>query len=833
VVTYGQIHQRIVEELAPPSVLVDEQYEIVHVSERAGRYLRFVGGEPSRNILKVIDPALLLYLRGLLLEVKGLEPNDPGAAAARRVQFEYEGEKSIVTLTVRRVGHSDAAPGYLLVVFDELNAKGEIDASKPESASQAGLQIVEQLDAELRQTRDRLQLSIEQYETSAEELKASKEELQAINEELHSTAQELEASEQVLQSVSQELVTVNQELSERIEEHSLTNNDLQTLIDSTDIVTIFLDRDLHIKRYTPQVQELFNIMPTDIGRPLDHFTHKLNYDFFAQDAENVLRTMQNSEREVRSSDGRWYRARLLDCRTLENDIDGVVIDFVDVTERKNAEERGREVAELRQHSRIMTLAPVLIRDMDSRITLWSADCERLFGFTSAEAIGRDADDLLSTQLPAPLELIHRELFSTGSWQGELIRTTSSGELVTVASRWIVYHNEGGDPAAILEANHDIGVRKRAEVELRETNRQKDEFLATLSHELRNPLSAILNGMQLLQGADEKEVVRSVHGVMKRQFSHLLCLVDDLLDLERLRYGKIILRKERINLAALIESALETAHAVVKAHSHELTVSIDPQPLYVCGDSIRLAQVIVNLLHNAARYTLPGGAISITLASQGPDALISVRDNGMGTKAETLPHIFDLYVQAEPSSDSGRRGLGVGLSLAQKLVQLHDGRIEATSGGLGLGSKFDVYMPLIPPDRRDIVLDLNRQNGTAASGSSRRVLIIDDDPDVADSLATLFTMSNHHAWTAYTGLRGIEAALEHLPDVVLIDIVMPDMDGYEVGRHLRERLPDALLIAVSGLAQESDQARSREAGFDHYMTKPVTFRELEQLIDPLH
>jgi two-component system CheB/CheR fusion protein len=143
------------------------------------------------------------------------------------------------------------------------------------------------------------------------------------------------------------------------------------------------------------------------------------------------------------------------------------------------------------------------------------------------------------------------------------------------------------------------------------------------------------------------------------------------------------------------------------------------------------------------------------------------------------------------------------------------------------------MPLIPPDRRDIVLDLNRQNGTAASGSSRRVLIIDDDPDVADSLATLFTMSNHHAWTAYTGLRGIEAALEHLPDVVLIDIVMPDMDGYEVGRHLRERLPDALLIAVSGLAQESDQARSREAGFDHYMTKPVTFRELEQLIDPLH
>jgi PAS domain S-box-containing protein len=214
--------------------------------------------------------------------------------------------------------------------------------------------------------------------------------------------------------------------------------------------------------------------------------------------------MQNSEREVRSSDGRWYRARLLACRTLENDIDGVVIDFVDVTERKNAEELRREAAALRQHSRIMTLAPVFIRDMDSRITQWSADCERLFGYTSVEAIGRHADDLLSTQLPAPLELIYSELFSNGSWQGELIRTTSSGELVTVASRWIVYHNEAGDPAAILEANHDIGVRKRAEMELRETNRQKDEFLATLSHELRNPLSAILNGMQLLQSADEKK-----------------------------------------------------------------------------------------------------------------------------------------------------------------------------------------------------------------------------------------------------------------------------------------------------------------------------------------
>jgi CheY-like chemotaxis protein len=227
--------------------------------------------------------------------------------------------------------------------------------------------------------------------------------------------------------------------------------------------------------------------------------------------------------------------------------------------------------------------------------------------------------------------------------------------------------------------------------------------------------------------------------------------------------------------------------------------------------------------------LPGGVIDLTVSAEGAQAIISVRDNGIGMKAEVLPQVFDLYVQESPSSESGRRGLGVGLALARQLVELHEGTIEATSPGRGQGSEFTIHLAQAPSDAPEIPPQANHLNGAAELAPAHRILVIDDQPDIADSLATLLKLSNNEVWAAYDGLSGIAVALEHHPDVVLIDIAIPEMDGYEVARQLRERHPEALLIAVSGLAQEADRVHAHEAGFDHHVAKPATIKQLDELI----
>jgi len=380
-VSAGQLHQEVVEQVAPPSVLINEDYDILHVSAHAGRYLQVSGGEPTRNLLKLVHPDLRLNLHEALLAAKSRA--EGAAAESRRLRIEIDGQPRSLRLTVRRVaGSPEAARGFFLVIFDEDTDVSPSATAQP--VSKAGeLPVVLQLEQELQRTKDHLRMSIEQYETSTEELKASNEELQAINEELRSTTEELETSKEELQSVNEELTTVNQEYKEKIEELGHANSDLQNLMASTDIGTIFLDRALQIKLYTPRAQQLFNVTRADIGRPLEHFTHKLDYAALNQDAEQVLRTLQSIEREIRSTDDAWYLARLAPYRTLEDKIEGVVLTFVDITRRKRDEERlRRQTAILRQQAQILDLAHVLIFDADDqRIILWNSGCERLYGYS--------------------------------------------------------------------------------------------------------------------------------------------------------------------------------------------------------------------------------------------------------------------------------------------------------------------------------------------------------------------------------------------------------------------------------------------------------------------
>jgi len=832
VVPFGDLHQRIVEQLAPPSCLVNEAYDVVHMSEHAGRYFRFAGGEPSRNLLAVVRPEMRLDLRAMLLAAKAHLSDEDGASQSRRIRLEIDGKPSVVSVSVRRVTDSPSqAGGYFLVIFDEIGEAAAAANDEQGDGNEARLEIVAQLEQELQATRDQLHLTVEQYETSTEELKASNEELQAINEELRSTAEELETSKEELQSLNEELTTVNQELREKIEELGRVNSDLQNLMSSTDIGTVFLDRGLQIKRYTARAQELFNITSADIGRPLEHFTHKLDYAALTEDAEAVLATLHGREREVGSADNRWYLARLLPYRTIDDKIDGVVLNFVDITDHRQAEELRQQTAFLEEQTRILGLANVLIFGLDGRITIWNQGCERLYGYSKEEALGRIAHELLGTLFPLPLAEIKAQLLRTGAWDGELSHVKRDGERITVASRWVLHRNEAGEPSAILEANHDISERTRAEETLRQADRRKDKFLAMLAHELRNPLAAMQSSFELLSDpGDGEKGIRVARGVMDRQLKLLIRLVDDLLDIERLARGKITLHKERIDVAAVVEAALETTRPLIEAYGHALAVSLPAVPLYVAGDRSRLAQVLANLIHNATKYTPPGGRIELSVSAEDKAAVMRVRDNGIGIPAEVLPHIFEYFAQEEPSSESNRRGLGVGLALARQLVELHQGTVQAESGGRGKGSEFTVRIPLTTTPSVDLAAAAVALDGPArASITPRKVLVIDDDHDVADALAGLLRSSGHQVWTAYSGQSGVQAALEYQPDAALIDIAMPDMDGYEAARRLRQQLPGILLIAVTGLVQKSDRLRVREAGFNYHVAKPASASQIEELL----
>jgi signal transduction histidine kinase/CheY-like chemotaxis protein len=369
-------------------------------------------------------------------------------------------------------------------------------------------------------------------------------------------------------------------------------------------------------------------------------------------------------------------------------------------------------------------------------------------------------------------------------------------------------------------------------ELRDADRRKDEFLATLAHELRNPLAPIRNTLQILKtpSADPAMIERS-RQVMERQVQHLVRLVDDLLDVSRVMRGKIDLRKERIGVASIIAHAIETAQPLITAQGHELDVSIPSQSLEVEADPVRVAQVVSNLLTNAARYTTQPGRISLQVAPDGNRVVVRVRDNGIGIASEMLPRIFDLFVQADNSVARAHGGLGIGLTLVRSLVGMHGGEVEAKSAGLGQGSEFVVKLPLAPPIRSEDSA-LSSSSADSESGAPKwRILVVDDNADAADSLAILLELGGSDVQVAHDGLAALAIAETLRPDIIFLDIGMPQMDGYEVARRIRSTtsLDGVLLVALTGWGQEDDRRRSAEAGFDVHLVKPVEPTALETVL----
>ncbi len=353
----------------------------------------------------------------------------------------------------------------------------------------------------------------------------------------------------------------------------------------------------------------------------------------------------------------------------------------------------------------------------------------------------------------------------------------------------------------------------------------------LSHELRNPLAPILNAVQLLQRqADESSVQRKAHTIIERQVWQLTHLVDDLMEVSRTLTGRIVLRLEQVTVNGIVERAVETVRPLIDQHKHELTLSLPSDPIWLRADAARLEQVVTNLLTNAVKYTNEGGHLWLSARQEGDQAVLRVRDTGLGIAPAFLPHIFDLFSQAERTSDRSQGGLGIGLALAMRLVEMHEGTI-AVSSTLGHGSEFVVSLPMDLSTAPPIKTQRPATEIAKPSDAVLRILIVDDNEDAATALELLLEEAGHSVRTAHTGPAGLAAALEFLPDVMLLDIGLPELDGFEVAKRIRQQaaLHNVVLVAMTGYGREKERQRSREAGFNHHLVKPVDFGTLEQIL----
>ncbi len=510
----------------------------------------------------------------------------------------------------------------------------------------------------------------------------------------------------------------------------------------------------------------------------------------------------------------------------------------DITERKQAE-AAVEDSELRYRRLFETAQDaILILDAGTKKILDANPfIEDLLGYSKSEFVGKELWQVGLFQDIEESKAAFRQLQGQGYIRYEnLPLETKDGRKVEVEFVSNVYQV---DHRSVIQCNiRDITERSRLERQtheqaeaLAELHQRKDEFLAMLSHELRNPLSAIFNALHILRLQDPgNPIQQKARIIMERQVGQLAHLVDDLLEVSRVITGRIQLHQERLEMRGIVERARESARPLIDQRKHELSVSLPAEPIWLQGDPTRLEQVVVNLLNNAAKYTDEGGQIWLTTQQEDGEAVLRVRDSGVGIAPELLPRIFDLFTQADRTLDRSQGGLGIGLSLVQKLVELHGGTVEAHSAGLRQGSEFIVRLPALSPARESIA-PVEKAKPRAQTS---RVLVVDDNVDAADTVTMLLQMSGHEVQAAYSSQTALETAVEYQPDFVLLDIGLPDMDGYEVARHLRQQpqTKDVWLIAMTGYGQDSDRQRAQETGFDHHLVKPVDPEKLHDLLATL-
>ncbi|VTT98138.1 histidine kinase : Chemotaxis protein methyltransferase CheR OS=Polaromonas naphthalenivorans (strain CJ2) PE=4 SV=1: PAS_9: PAS_4: PAS_9: PAS_4: PAS_9: PAS_8: PAS_4: PAS_8: PAS_3: PAS_3: HisKA: HATPase_c: Response_reg [Gemmataceae bacterium] len=586
------------------------------------------------------------------------------------------------------------------------------------------------------------------------------------------------------------------------------------------------------------IERLFGVSPAEAmadAGSLYGLVHEDDRPRVAAAEAVALRDLSPYECEFRSrtrSGGvRWVQARSAPRRLPDGAVvwEGIV---ADVTDRKRAE---RE-AQVHRDRLDLVVNSVDVGlwycDLPFDRLVWNAKVKEHFGLPPDHdvTIGTFYDRLHPDDRERTRGAIEASIRDRAGYDIEYRTVGLDGRERWVRAIGRTFYAPSGEPVSFDGITVDVTARVRQEHALKDADRRKDEFLATLAHELRNPLAPLRNGLQVMKlAAGNAAAVEKARAMMERQLGQMVHLIDDLLDVSRITRGKLRLRRERVELESVVRAAVETARPVIEASGHEFTAALPPGPVYLDADPVRLAQVLSNLLTNAAKYTGRGGRIQLTAVRVGGEVAVSVADTGIGIAPEHLPRLFEMFSQVSSALERSQGGLGIGLALVRGLVEMHGGTVGARSEGPGKGSEFVVRLPVAdgPPARREP----GAGREPASAGPGRRVLVADDNRDAADSLAMMLRLRGHEVHTAYDGRAAVEAAARLRPDVAVLDIGMPGLTGYDAARRIRAESwgRDMTLVAVTGWGQEEDKRRATEAGFDRHLTKPVDPAALEEFL----
>ena len=807
------------------------------------------GARPLVNHVYIIPPNSVLTLeKGLLRVVRPAEegvrtPIDAFLRSLAREQGEraigiiVSGAGSDGTAGLRAIkdqGGFTLAQAPETAKYDSMPqnaiAAGPVDMALPVEEMPARIlayarrvATVQRLENELRTTRAELQSAMQDLESANEDLKSANEELISTNEELQSANEELQTSKEELQST-------NDELHSKVLELDTTNADLQHHYTGTQIATIFLDRELRILRCTPAAGKLFNVRESDTGRPIRDLAPRFVEEDLLADMATVLQTGTGIECHVCRADGpAWFLVRILPYHSQDKTVTGVGITFVDITDISRGKEAERRYGELLHLSH----DAIFVWLLDGNIETWNRGAQELYGFSVEQARGQAPLRLLKTAFPLPFAAVAATLRETGHWEGKLEQQTMDGRAITVSSKLLLIRGEDG-VHRVLESNRDITENKAAEAErerlieaLRAADQRKDQFLAMLSHELRNPLAPIWNSLAILDRATRGgDQAQRAEAVLRRQITQLTRIVDDLLDVTRVSHGKLQVKRRPIELGDLVQSTVEDQRLTIFNAGLELEMRVAKGPLWIDGDPVRLAQVLGNLLSNAAKFTSRGGHILVALEEAAGMAIVRVRDDGAGILPDLLARVFEPFEQADRTLARSRGGLGLGLALVKGLVEQHGGDVHAASDGPGQGTEVTIRLPLAKAPPAEVSATRNEHlHGT------RRILVIEDNVDAADSLRDALMLAQHEVTVAYRGAEGLDKARAFKPDVVLCDIGLPGMDGYQVARAMRadDQLRKVQLIALTGYALPQDVAKAKEAGFDEHLAKPPSMEKLVEVL----
>jgi two-component system, chemotaxis family, CheB/CheR fusion protein len=860
-----QADRIVLNQYAPVGVIVNDELEILQFRGQTSSYLQPAPGKASFNLLKMAKEGLGLELRTAIHLAKRQEM----PVTKENLQIRENDRIRQIKIDVIPFKVAAIKASYFLVLFEDIfpsiPSLSEVDPIAPsgQKSSMSDEQQINQLTYELASTKEHLQSIIEEQQATNQDLRAANEEILSSNEELQSTNEELQTAKEEIQAANEELNTINDELHRRNIESNQISNDLENLLSNINIPILMLGGDLRIRRFTPAAKRIFNLISTDVGRPLSDINHNLAVLDLEQQILEVINTLNLKVEEIQDQEGHWYDLRIRPYRTLDNKIDGAVVVLVEIDALKLSMEQLRASRDYAQAIVETVREPLLVLNLNLEAIAANRSFYETFQVAPSQTEQRSIFDLGNRQWNNPhLRSRLEELLANDTqfqdFEVEFDFEEIGQKIMLLNARKMPQVEE---VQLILLAIEDITERKQLQAQQAQlliqeqtarsaaeaANRSKDQFLSTLSHELRNPLNYIVGWASMLRTKklNEAKTAQALETI-ERGAKALNQLIEDILDISRITTGKFKLNPQVVEIAPLVRAAIAIVHLSADAKNIKIQSRLASVTEKILGDPTRLQQIIWNLLTNAIKFTPKGGKIKVTLKYVDAQAQIQVSDTGQGISSEFLPYVFDRFRQADGSKTRSNSGLGLGLSIVRHLVELHGGTVDAESPGEGQGATFTVRLPLRSnlaenPTQRDLESTTDESEvpiDDLPSIRGVRVLIVDDDTDMREFFVTALEPYG----VTVTAISSVSKALSTLAaspqayDVLLSDIGMPEEDGYALIRQVRAlsveaggQIPAAALTAY---ASEEDCQKAIAQGFQMHVAKPVKPTQLVRVVADL-